>query len=51
MGRQHVGHGEIVAFAQDKVNLPKDKADEYRRKPAGFARNWKATLANTRTSR
>ena len=30
MGRQHVGHGEIVAFAQDKVNLPKDKADEYR---------------------
>ncbi|GJE41550.1 CBASS oligonucleotide cyclase [Methylobacterium soli] len=30
MGRQHVGHGEIVAFAQDRVNLPKDKADEYR---------------------
>jgi tRNA nucleotidyltransferase (CCA-adding enzyme) len=30
MGRQHVNHGEIVRFAQDKVNLPKDKADEYR---------------------
>lgn len=30
MGRQHVGHGEIAQFAQDKVNLPKDKADEYR---------------------
>lgn len=30
MGRQHVGHGEIVAFAADRVNLPKDKADEYR---------------------
>jgi len=30
MGRQHVGHDEIAAFAQDKVNLPKDKADEYR---------------------
>jgi len=30
MGRQHVGHNEIAAFAQDKVNLPKDKADEYR---------------------
>ncbi len=30
MGRQHVGHSEIAAFAQDKVNLPKDKADEYR---------------------
>jgi hypothetical protein len=30
MGRQHVGHDEIAAFGQDKVNLPKDKADEYR---------------------
>jgi hypothetical protein len=30
MGRQHVSHDEIAAFAQDKVNLPKDKADEYR---------------------
>ncbi|MEQ8283554.1 MAG: CBASS oligonucleotide cyclase [Parvibaculum sp.] len=30
MGRQHVDHGEIAAFAQDKVNLPKEKADEYR---------------------
>jgi hypothetical protein len=30
MGRQHVGHKEIADFAQDKVNLPKDKADEYR---------------------
>lgn len=30
MGREHVGHGEVAAFAQDKVNLPKEKADEYR---------------------
>lgn len=30
MARQHVGHTEIAAFAQDKVNLPKEKADEYR---------------------
>lgn len=30
MGREHVGHAEIAAFAQNKVNLPKDKADEYR---------------------
>jgi len=30
MGRQHVGHSEIAAFAQEKVNLPKEKADEYR---------------------
>ncbi len=30
MGRQHVGHDEIAAFAQEKVNLPKEKAGEYR---------------------
>jgi tRNA nucleotidyltransferase (CCA-adding enzyme) len=30
MGRQHVNHSDIVRFAEDKVNLPKDKADEYR---------------------
>jgi len=30
MGRQHVDHGDIDRFAQEKVNLPKDKADEYR---------------------
>jgi len=30
MARKHVDHGDIVRFAQEKVNLPKDKADEYR---------------------
>ena len=30
MGRQHVDHGDIVRFAQDRVNLPRDKANEYR---------------------
>jgi hypothetical protein len=30
MGRQHVDHADIVRFAQDRVNLPKEKADEYR---------------------
>jgi len=30
MGREHVDHDDIVHFAQEKVNLPKDKADEYR---------------------
>ncbi|MDE0281986.1 MAG: CBASS oligonucleotide cyclase [Gammaproteobacteria bacterium] len=30
MGRQHVDHGDIVRFAQDKVNLPKEKAYKYR---------------------
>lgn len=30
MGRQHVSHADIARFADDKVNLPKDKADEFR---------------------
>lgn len=30
MSRQHVSHGDILRFAQDRVNLPKDKADEHR---------------------
>lgn len=30
MSRDHVDHKDLVSFAQDKVNLPKDKADEYR---------------------
>jgi hypothetical protein len=30
MSRSHVDHAEIVRFAQERVNLPKDKADEYR---------------------
>ena len=30
MGREHVDHEDIAAFAQEKVNLPKDKANEYR---------------------
>jgi hypothetical protein len=30
MARHHVNHKEIATFAQDKVNLPKDKAYEYR---------------------
>lgn len=30
MSRQHVGHSEIATFAQEKVNLPRDKAEEYR---------------------
>lgn len=30
MSREHVDHREIAAFAHDKVNLPKDWADEYR---------------------
>jgi tRNA nucleotidyltransferase (CCA-adding enzyme) len=30
MSREHVGHREIQAFAQDRVNLPQDKATQYR---------------------
>lgn len=30
MSRSHVDHKDIVKFAQDRVNLPKAKADEYR---------------------
>ncbi len=30
MGRQHVDHSDIAQFAQDRVNLPKEKADEFR---------------------
>lgn len=30
MGRQHVDHKDILRFAEDRVNLPKEKADEYR---------------------
>mgnify|MGYP005852531297 CR=1 FL=1 len=30
MSRQHVDHREIDTFAQDRVNLPSDKAKEYR---------------------
>ena len=30
MSSSHVGHSELLAFARERVNLPKDKADEYR---------------------
>lgn len=30
MGREHVDHAELTGFAQDKVNLPQNKAKEYR---------------------
>lgn len=30
MSRLHVDHADIVRFAEDKVNLPRDKAEEYR---------------------
>lgn len=30
MAREHIGHNEIAQYAKDKVNLPKEWADEYR---------------------
>lgn len=30
MGRQHVGHADLVRFAEDRVNLPRDLANDYR---------------------
>jgi len=30
MSRSHVDHADIVRFAAERVNLPKDKADEFR---------------------
>lgn len=34
MAREHVGHNEIAQFAKVRVNLPKEKADEYRAQAA-----------------
>lgn len=30
MTKEHVGHADLVRFAEERVNLPKEKADEYR---------------------
>ena len=30
MSRDHINHSDLVRFAQDRVNLPKDKANVYR---------------------
>jgi predicted nucleotidyltransferase len=30
VSRMHIDHKDILKFAEDRVNLPKDKADEYR---------------------
>lgn len=40
MTRQHVDHSDIERFAQDKVNLPQDKANKYRKQ----ARNLREKL-------
>src|SRR6516164_9089400 len=30
MGRQHVDHCDVIRFAEERANLPRDKANEYR---------------------
>ena len=30
MSREHVGHGDILRFAEERVNLPKEKAQDHR---------------------
>ena len=36
MSRSHVDHSNLVRFADEKVNLPKDKANEYRAQVRGL---------------
>lgn len=36
MAREHVNHSDLVRFAQEKVNLPKDRADAYRTQARGL---------------
>lgn len=45
MARQHVDHSDIARFAQDKVNLPKDKANEYRAQARSLRERLEAYLA------
>lgn len=42
MSRDHVGHRDIVRFAEERVNLPQDKANDYRAQ----ARRLRDKLAN-----
>jgi len=36
MSRAHIGHGDIVNFAENRVNLPRDKANAYRAQARGL---------------
>jgi tRNA nucleotidyltransferase (CCA-adding enzyme) len=44
MGKQHVGHREIASFANDRVNLPRDKANELRAQARGLRERLEAYL-------
>jgi tRNA nucleotidyltransferase (CCA-adding enzyme) len=45
MSREHVNHADIRRFAEDKVNLPKDKANEYRAQARGLRERLEGYLA------
>lgn len=45
MARTHVGHAEIVRFAEDRVNLPRDTANEYRAQARGLREKLDTYLA------
>jgi hypothetical protein len=46
MARDHVTHSDIAQFAKEKVNLPKDKADEYREQVQRLREKLEAYLAD-----
>jgi tRNA nucleotidyltransferase (CCA-adding enzyme) len=45
MASEHVGHKEIAQFAKEKVNLPKEWADEYREQVSGLRRKLEKYLS------
>jgi hypothetical protein len=45
MSRIHVDHADIERFAQEKINLPKDKADAYRTQARGLREKLEGYLA------
>ena len=46
MSREHVGQSDIRRFAQEKVNLPKEKADEFRAQARGLREKLESYLAD-----
>lgn len=46
MARAHVGHAEIVRFAEDRVNLPRETANELRAQARGLREKLEAYLAD-----
>lgn len=45
MAREHVGHKEILSFAEERVNLPRDKANELRAQARGLREKLESYLA------